>query len=115
MLALIVDDAAPIPFVVALGERKRREIVDPAPLHAEHRVAMAIAEHGDSEGSSMRSAIRKGPLRALDFKDFAGEAEAFELGRHELSHIIVELLRARRILALGRQRDAARQHLLERA
>src|SRR4029077_17888599 len=46
VLALIVDDPAPVPFVVALGELERIEVVDPAPFHAEHRVAMAVAEDG---------------------------------------------------------------------
>jgi len=115
VLALIVDDPAPVPFVVALGELERIEVVDPAPFHAEHRVAMAVAEDGHERRILDALGDQERPLRALDLDDLAGEPQALELGRHELSHIVVELLSARRILALGRKCDTAREHLLERA
>src|SRR5262249_9791711 len=46
VLALVVDDAAPVVAALGLGELPRAQTLAPAGIEAADHVAMAVAEHG---------------------------------------------------------------------
>src|ERR687886_2889154 len=112
MLALVVRHAAAVPAVGALRQPPGREARFPIRIEAADDVAVPVAEHGralalDALGIEERAlGLRLG-------QNAAGESESLEGRLHLGLDITGEFGRALRILALGRDGDAAREVLRE--
>ena len=115
VLALVVGNAATVVAAVRFRERERREPLRPAGLEPADDVAVPVAKHGRQIVGldALRAQERSARFRVRQHP--AAEAERFE-GRHDLGgEIVLQLGGARGILALGRDRDAAREVGLEAA
>ena len=116
VLRLVVGGAAPVPALALDGERPRIEALAPLAFEAADDVAVAVAQHRrqaiilvprrDEERSAMGDRVGQ---------DLGRIAHALE-GRRDLAfEIDAELRSALRHLALGAERDAAREIVAERA
>ena len=115
VLALVVDHAAPVVAAVLLGQRPGREARVPSGIEPADDVAVAVAEHGRQGRVLDPLGIEKRPLGARLREGAAREAELLQR-RPDFTFKIARKVRgALGILALGRDRDAARKIGLERA
>ena len=116
VLALVVGGAAAVPAAVALDDLPGREPRLPAahPGRGSRRHGRSRARSA-APSPSMRSANRNGP-RAFGWRSTRQvKPSASNAGFISASTIAREVGGALRVLALGRDRDAARQIGLERA
>ena len=100
MLALVVDDAAPVPAIAALGERPGRETLGPAVVETADDVAVAVAEHGRPIRILLALGEQERP--APDLQRSAPEAELLQGRLHLVLEIADENGCALRVLAFRR-------------
>ena len=113
VLALVVDDSAPIPAITRIAQCPGRAAFGPFGIHAADDVAMAVAQHSERLGilDAFGQQERTLALRVRD--DLGGKPHRLEVGDHLVGEVAQEIAGALRVLALGRDGDAARQHGLE--
>ena len=115
VLALVVDHAAPVVAAVLLGQRPGRQARVPAGIEPADDVAVAVAEHGRQGRVLDPLGIQERPLGARLREGAALEAELLQRGLDFTFKIARKVRSTLGILALGRDRDAARKVGLERA
>src|SRR5216684_7454402 len=115
VLALVVGDAATVIAAVPFGERERGKPLRPAGLEPADDVAVTVAEHTGQIGGLDALRAKERPACLWVRQQPAAEAQRLER-RHDLGvEIVLELAGTPGILALGRDRDPAREVGLEAA
>ncbi len=115
VLAFVVGGAAAPVAPGGLVELPRVAPLLPASFEAADDVAMAVAEHGRVQRVLDALGEQERPFRLGMGEDAAGKAERIERRLHLLVDIAGEVRAALRILALRRDRHAAREIGLEGA
>ncbi len=113
VLALVVGGAAAVVAAVGFDELPGRQARLPVGIEAADHVAVAVDEDGRQAVALATLADQERPARLGMAQHPAGEPERLERGLHLGLDVARKLARPIRVLALGRDGDAAREVGLE--
>src|SRR5215217_7728553 len=114
MLPLVVGDTAAVPAAIAFGQGPRRQPRLPGLVEPAYDIAVAIAQHRDGLCVLDPLGIEEGCARLRRLvQEVAGEAHVLERWTHLLFEVAQELDGSVRVLAFGRDCNAAGEIGLE--